>query len=443
MGDLHIFQQKQPLHGTILVPGDKSISHRAVLLGALADGQMRVHHWLPAGDTLATLQVVRALGGQIEPIQQSEQAWELKIDGQGLHGLQPPSQILDCRNAGTCIRLLAGILAGQPFASQLDGSPQLRRRPMRRITTPLRQMGALIHDNDGYAPLTIQPAALHGITYPMPTATAQVKSAILLAGLFADGETGVLEPGPSRDHTERMLQAMGVQLEQGVGWIKMPHPPTALQPVTIEVPADISSAAFPLIAALLVPHSQITLTNVCVNPTRTGILDIVQAMGANITLTQLRQTNSREPIADLVVQATEYQGITIGGQIVVRAIDEFPILAVFASQAAGKTIIREAAELRIKEVDRISVLVGELRKMGAQIEEQIDGFTVYGPVKLKGAMVDSHEDHRLAMALAVAGMVAEGETVIKQANSLSDSFPGFVETMQKIGAQMAWMNSLP
>jgi 3-phosphoshikimate 1-carboxyvinyltransferase len=408
------------------------------MLAGLAEGTSMVYRWLPAGDTLATLEAMRALGVQVEVTRQEAQAWDLVITGRGLHGLQPPAGPLDCRNAGTCIRLMAGIMAGQSFASVLDGSEQLRKRPMRRVCTPLRQMGADISDSDGRAPLSIRPAPLHGIEYSLNVASAQVKSAVLLSGLYAEGESRLYQPGPARDHTERMLQASGVNVAAEGDWIMLTPPTTPLRPLDLIVPGDISSAAFPLVAAALVPHSQITITNVGYNDTRTGLLELLQAMGTQVDIHNERITGG-EPAADFTIRFDELHSTSAGGSLIVRAIDEFPVWAVAASQAAGDSVVRDAAELRVKEVDRISVLAGELRKMGVQLAEAADGFTVKGPTRLHGAEVDSHGDHRLGMALAVAGLVANTPTLIHDAACVADSFPGFVETMQALGANMEWV----
>lgn len=446
---LLIHPQTTPLRGIITVPGDKSISHRAVMLAAIAEGVSVIRRWLPAGDTLATLGAVRALGVEIEIDKKSPTAWDLQIEGRGLHGLQPPDRPLDLRNAGTGIRLLAGLMAGQRFPVTLDGSEQLRKRPMRRIAEPLRLMGAQIETTDGRAPLHLTPAPLHAIQYEMPVASAQVKSAVLLAGLYAAGETTVYQPGPARDHTERMLAAMGANVETNGNWITMHSLFTAhrsLQPLNLTVPSDTSSAAFPLVAAAIVPHSQITIENVGMNETRTGILAWLRAMGANFTLTNERVTGG-EPAADLTVRFDELHSTAVHGASVVCGIDELPIWAVAASQAAGSSTVRDAAELRVKEVDRIGVLAGELRKLGIQLTEYADGFTVHGPVRLAlnslkgpcGVEVDSHDDHRLGMSLAVAGLVATGDTLVHDAACVADSFPGFVETMQALGAKMEWV----
>jgi len=434
---LLIRPQKTPLRGTIRVPGDKSISHRAIMLAVLADGTSTIRDWLPAGDTLATLAAFRALGVPIQVDEKSPQAWDLQIEGRGLHGLQPLPEALDCRNAGTCMRLLAGILAGQSFASVLDGSPQLRKRPMRRITDPLSQMGAIIRATDGKAPLTIEPAPLHGIEFEMAVASAQVKSALLLAGLYASGPTRIYQPGPARDHTERMLQAMGVTITRADGWLTLKPPTEPLRPLDLTVPGDLSSAAFPLVAAAIVPHSEITIANVGYNTTRTGLLDALRAMGADISVSD-EQVTGGETAVSLTIRFSKLHATSVSGDTVVRGIDEFPIWAVAATQAAGDSRVTDAAELRVKEVDRIGVLVGELSKLGATLTEYPDGFTVRGPARLYSAEVDSHDDHRLAMSLAVAGLVTHGLTLIHDARCAADSFPGFVETMQQLGAGLEW-----
>lgn len=421
------------LHGSTSVASDKSISHRTLILGAMANGTSHIRNFLPAGDTLATLACIQQLGIEVTG-QPADGA--LAVHGRGLRGLRTPDAPLDCVNAGTAIRLLAGVLAGQSFASVLDGSEQLRRRPMGRITRPLRQMGANIEDN-GQAPLHIHPADLRGITYDMPVASAQVKSCLLLAGLFAAGPTTIIEPGPARDHTERMLGAMGATLRNDGPRITI-APEPVLRPLDLTIPGDISSAAFVLVAALLAARDTVQIMGVGVNPTRTGILDILDAMGANIMLNNPRDEGG-EPVADLVVHRAALHGAAIGGDIIVRAIDEFPALMIAATQAEGTTIVTDAAELRVKETDRIAVMATELRKLGAVIEEHADGFRVEGPQKLHGALVQGHDDHRVAMALAVAGLVAEGETVIEDAACVEDSFPGFVETLHALGADMEWV----
>lgn len=415
-----------PLRGDVRVPGDKSISHRALLLGALADGDSEITGFLPCNDTLATLACVRDLGISVEVWDQTS----LVVHGQGRHGLRAPDHPLDCVRSGTTIRLLSGILAGQPFTSTLTGEEQLLRRPMGRVVDPLSQMGAEIEPTDGHAPLVVRGRPLHGITYQMPIASAQVKSAILLAGLFADSPTTVYQPGPARDHTERMLAAMGAKISTGGRSVTIA--PSALSPVSISIPGDFSSAAFPLVAVTTIPGSEITLHGVGINPTRTGLLDVLSTMGADIAVASFHREGN-EPVADLTVRGSTLHGVEIGGETVVRMIDEFPILAVAATQADGTTVVHDAAELRVKETDRIATVVTELHKLGARIEPRPDGFIVDGPAPLHGAPLSSHGDHRLAMALAVAGLIADGVTEIDDITCADDSFPGFVELMQSIG----------
>ena len=453
MRALRILPQTTPLRGAIRVPGDKSISHRAVLLAALADGESKINGWLPAGDTRATLATVQALGVAVHTDEtapthpngaKQPTAWNLQIIGCGLRGLQAPAAPLDCANAGTCMRLLAGILAGQSFASTLDGSEQLRQRPMARIVTPLRQMGAQISGQEGRAPLTIHPAPLRGIEYRMPVASAQVKSAVLLAGLYADGETTIYQPGPARDHTERMLAAMGIRIEPGGDRVTLAAAEGArtLQPLALSIPGDLSSAAFPLVAATIVPGSAISVEGVGLNKTRTGLLDLLREMGPSVSESGRYETGG-EPVGTLEVVAHPLHAVEVAGARVVRAIDELPIWAVAATQAVGTSRLHDAAELRVKEVDRIGRLAGELRRMGAEVEEYADGMAIRGPVQLQGARVDSHGDHRLGMALAVAGLVASGATTVQNAACIADSFPGFVETMQALGTRMTWVDLAP
>lgn len=433
---LLVYPQTTPLQGAVPVPGDKSISHRTAILASVADGVSHIDNWLPAGDTLATLGALRALGVVIDAAPLSATDWQLTVYGQGLHGLQPPAGVLDCRNAGTGLRLLAGLLAGQSFPAVLDGSAQLRRRPMRRITEPLQMMGAQIDSYDGRAPLRITPGRLTGQTHHLNIASAQVKSAILLAGLYAIGTTCVTEPGPSRDHTERLLQAMGVDLALSPLRVTL-TPPARLSPLNLRVPGDLSSAAFLLTAAALIAGSAVSIPHTGVNPTRTGFLDLLAAMGAPVAQTQTHLSGG-EPVAEIGLTAAPLRGVTAAGEVVVRAIDEFPIWAVAATQAQGVSVLRDAAELRVKEVDRISVLAGELRKLGARLEEMPDGFIIQGPTLLTGADVDGHDDHRLVMALAVAALTASGPSRIHGAACLADSFPGFVETMRQLGARLEW-----
>jgi len=416
------------LSGRVKVPGDKSISHRALLLGAIAEGATRIQNFLLAADCLATLACVQALGVEVERLSETE----LIVQGRGLHGLMEPKDVLDCAGSGTSMRLLAGILASQPFYSVLTGNEQLRRRPMGRIAEPLRRMGATVLGRDAgrLPPLTILGGNLHGIEYRLPVASAQVKSAILLAGLYADGPTVIHEPGPARDHTERMLAAMGAGVEVNGTTITL-RGGTGLSSLDIVVPGDISSAAYFIAAACLVPGSEVTIEGVGVNPTRTGFLDALREIGADILVENQREV-SGEPVADVVVRAGDLRGTQVRGDQVPKMIDEFPILAVVASQAQGTTVVSDAAELRVKETDRIANIAVELRKLGARIEEQPDGFVVEGPTPLVGTQVNSHGDHRLAMSLAIAGLVAEGETTIEGAECIADSFPGFEEILRAL-----------
>jgi 3-phosphoshikimate 1-carboxyvinyltransferase len=371
----------------------------------------------------------------------------LAVHGVGLHGLCEPEQVLDCRRSGTTMRLLAGVMAGQPTLSVLTGEAQLLRRPMARIVEPLRQMGATILGRDGgrLPPLAIQGGALRGIQYELPVASAQVKSALLLAGLYADGPTTLHIPGPARDHTERMMAAMGADVQADQTGVQGGPPRSLslritpverLQPLDTVVPGDLSSAAFLLVAAALVPGSEVTVQGVGVNPTRTGLLELLHGMGADLSVHDLR-TVGGEPVADLTIRASELQAVEVGGDLVVRTIDEFPILAVAATQARGETLVRDAAELRVKETDRIATTVAELQRLGAEIEARPDGFVVRGPTPLRAAEVNSHGDHRLAMALVVAGLIARGATLVHDCSCVTDSFPGFETTLCSLGGSLS------
>ncbi len=419
------------LRGLLSVPGDKSLSHRALLFAALADGTSELRGWLPAADCEATLRCVRALGVRVERPDPDH----LIVHGGGMKGLQPACEPLDCGGSGTTMRLLMGILAGFPFPSVLIGNPQLSRRPMERVARPLRQMGAEVVTTEGHAPVSVRGGALHGIRYELPVPSAQVKSAILLAGLYADQPTTVIEPAPSRDHTERLLGAMGVSIQREGNAITV-EPAERLRPISRVIPGDPSSAAFLIAAALLIPGSEIQIPGVLLNPTRLGWVEAWQAMGAPIQVIPEGETGG-EPVGRLQAAASaRLQAIEIAGALVPRMIDEVPIFAVVATQAEGLTRVRDAAELRVKESDRITALAAELRRMGARIEEHPDGFTIEGPTPLRGAVVHSHGDHRLAMALAVAGCIARGETIVEDAACIADSFPGFVEAMQALGAEI-------
>ncbi len=424
-----------PLRGEVRVPGDKSISIRAVLLGAIGGGTTRVTGWLPADDPLAAVECVRRLGVQVEMRWTAgDEGPELVVHGRGLGRLAEPDDVLDCRGSGTTMRLLAGLLAGHDLCAVLTGNGQLRRRPMERIAVPLRAMGATVLGREGgrLPPLAIQGGGLRGIEYAPPVASAQVKSAVLLAGLLAEGETTVREGGPTRDHTERMLAAMGADLRIGNKATILTPPARPLKPLAMAIPGDFSSAAFFVVAGLLVPGSELVVRDVGVNPTRTGLLDALQAMGTGIEV-QLKEASAPEPLADLVVRPAGLRAAHLGGDLVPRMIDEFPILAVAATQAVGETVVTDAQELRVKESNRVKAIVTELRKMGARIEEREDGFVVEGPTRLQGAVVNSYDDHRLAMALAVAGLVADGETHIEGFECVSKSFPDFARRFADLG----------
>jgi 3-phosphoshikimate 1-carboxyvinyltransferase len=421
-----IIKPSTHLRGTVSLPGDKSISHRALMHAALAHGTSRIENFLQAGVTQAMIDCVHQLGIEIE----NEPSTLIVHGGRW----QSPSSNLDCGNSGTTLRLFLGMLAGQSNVTAiLTGSTGLRRRPMKRVTEPLRLMGANIGEDT--PPLTLHGEKLHGIDYTLPIASAQVKAALLLAALQADTPTTLHEPGASRDHSERMLRALNVPLTRTDNTVKIQPLDRPLPAFDLSMPGDMSSAAFLIAATILTADSEVILQSVGVNPTRTGLLDALTAMGAKIDLDRQRNLGY-EPIADLTIRSSELHGTTIEGEQVVRMIDEFPIFAVLATQAQGETIVREAAELRVKESDRISVLAIELRKFGAKIEEQPDGFTIEGPARLHGAVVDSHGDHRLAMSLAVAGLIAEGETTILNAEAYHESFPNFVNLMRGLGCKI-------
>ena len=417
-----------PLKGRLKVPGDKSISHRAAILGAIADGPTEIHNFLEGEDCLHTLACLERLGVVIE----GPRAGRVTLHGRGLHGLQEPADILDAGNSGTTIRLFCGLLAGQPFYATITGDASIRRRPMARVTRPLREMGARIfgREDASLAPITVMGGKLRGIDHELPVASAQVKSALLLAGLYAEGRTSVREPHRSRDHTERMLPYFGAPLEvEGTSVAITPPPRLAGQ--RIRVPGDFSSAAFFLVAATIVPGSELLIEGVGVNPTRTGLLEALELMGADLRLFNLREEGG-EPMADLLVRHAPLHGISLGGEMIPRLIDEVPVLAVAACLAEGETSITDCQELAVKETNRLRAIVEELGRLGARVEEIPGGLVVRGPVSLEGACVDSRGDHRMAMALAVAGLVARGETVIRGAESVSISFPGFLEAWEAI-----------
>lgn len=420
-------QPANRIEGTVRVPGDKSISHRAVMFGALAEGTTTIEGFLPGADCLSTIDCFRRMGVDIE-----QEGDRVTVHGKGWYGLQEPSQHLDVGNSGTTIRLMAGILATQPFHAVMEGDESIAKRPMRRVIGPLRQMGAKIDGRkDGeYTPLSIRGGDLQGISYQSPVASAQVKSAILLAGLQAKGVTSVTEPQLSRDHTERMLQAFGVKVVRDGLTVSVEGGQT-LKGRAIRVPGDISSAAFLIAAVMMVPGSSLLIENVGINPSRTGIIDVVRAMGGRIELQNERVVNE-EPVADLLVTHAELRGIEIGGEIIPRLIDEIPVIAVMATQASGRTVIRDAEELRVKETDRIATVASQLSRFGAKVTPTPDGLIVEGVTPLTGATIDSMGDHRIGMAMAIAGLAAAGETVIENDEAINVSFPGFADILAHI-----------
>ncbi|SDF37050.1 3-phosphoshikimate 1-carboxyvinyltransferase [Sporolituus thermophilus] len=422
------------LRGTVTVPGDKSISHRAVMLGALAKGVTTIDGFLPGKDCLATIDCFRKLGVNI-----CQTGSRVEVEGVGLRGLRAPQEALYVGNSGTTIRLLLGILAAQPFKAVVTGDESIRRRPMGRVVAPLRAMGARIDgEGDGnFAPLSVYPVnGLSGIAYSTPVASAQVKSALLLAGLYAQSATTVTEPAASRDHTERMLAYFGVDIRRE-GLSVQVRPASGLAARHVVVPGDISSAAFLMAAALIVPGSEVIIRDVGVNPTRTGIIDVFKDMGGDINLENLRD-DCGEPVADVRVRHSRLRGTNIAGSIIPRLIDEIPVIAVVAAFAEGTTTIRDAAELKVKESDRIAAIVNGLRQMGGDATALPDGLRVQGGRPLKGAVIDSQGDHRIAMAFAIAGLMANGDTVIGNAECIDVSFPGFAARISALGACIAW-----
>ncbi len=411
--------KKSNIKAEIYAPGDKSISHRSVMIGSIAKGITQINGFLHGEDCIATINAFRKMGVNIEEISEDK----VVIYGVGLDGLKEPDNVLDMGNSGTSMRLISGILAGQPFYSVLTGDNSLRKRPMKRVTDPLRLMGATIYARKGdFAPLTIIGGNLKAIDYHTSTASAQVKSAILLAGLYAEGETTVTENTRSRDHTERMLRSFGADLKSVGLTCKIQGRPKLIGH-DINVPGDISSASYFIVAGLLCPNSEIIIKNVGVNPTRTGIIDALKTMGGDINIENLREED--EPIADLIVRSSQLKGATFSGDIIVRMIDEIPILVLSATQAEGETIIRDASELKVKESDRISTTVMEFCKIGAELSALDDGFVISGKCKIKGGECDSHGDHRLAMSLAIAGLISENGVIINNIECVNTSFPQF------------------
>jgi 3-phosphoshikimate 1-carboxyvinyltransferase len=411
-----------PLSGEIEVPGDKSISHRSVMFGSIATGETRITNFLPGADCLSTISCFRKLGVTIE-----EQNNEIIVYGKGFDGLVEPSDILDVGNSGTTIRLLMGILAGRPFYSSLVGDESIGRRPMTRVTNPLTRMGARIDGRNGgsFTPLSIRGGSLNSIQYELPVASAQVKSCLILAGLQAEGESVITELAETRDHTERMIRQFGGSIEKYGKIIKV-RGGQSLTGTRIHVPGDISSAAFFLVAGAVIPGSQIVLRNVGINPTRTGILEVLQNMGADLIVIK-NEESIHEPSGDIIIKSSKLKGTVIEGDLIPKLIDEIPIIALLATQAEGKTIIKDAEELKVKETNRIDTVVEELKKLGATIEATKDGMIIEGRSSLKGGKVSSHGDHRIGMMLSIAALLCKDEVVLENPDAISVSYPNFFE----------------
>ena len=422
-----IFNKVNSLKGEITIPGDKSISHRAVMFGSLAEGTTEVTNFLQGADCLSTISCFRNLGIDIENTPE-----RILIHGKGLHGLKESATTLDTGNSGTTTRLISGILAGQSFTTILNGDASIQTRPMKRIITPLSMMGANIVSLNGNdcAPLRICGRSLHGITYNSPVASAQVKSCVLLAGLYADAPVSVTEPVLSRNHTELMLSGFGAKITSS-GTTATIEPNPELKGMQIKVPGDISSAAYFIAAGLMVPNSEILIKNVGINPTRNGILRVVKEMGGDITILN-KKVSGGEPTCDLLVRTSTLKGVTVGGDIIPTLIDEIPMIAVLACFAEGTTIIKDAQELKVKESNRIDTVVTNLKAMGARIEATDDGMIIDGGYPLHGAVIDSHLDHRIAMSFAIGALCADGETTIEGAECVKISYPKFYETLDTL-----------
>ncbi|HDS1555646.1 3-phosphoshikimate 1-carboxyvinyltransferase [Stenotrophomonas maltophilia] len=428
-----IARKGQPLQGSLTIPGDKSVSHRSVMFAALADGTSHIEGFLEGEDTRATARIFSQLGVRIETPSPSQRI----VHGVGIDGLKAPDAPLDCGNAGTGMRLLAGLLAGQALDCTLIGDESLSGRPMRRVTGPLSQMGAKIDtQDDGTPPLHVHGGqTLHGIDFASPVASAQIKSAVLLAGLYAQGETSVVEPHPTRDYTERMLSAFGVDIEFSPGKARL-RGGQRLRATDIVVPADFSSAAFYLVAASIIPGSELRLKQVGLNPRRTGLLHALRLMGADITEENPAEQGG-EPVADLVVRYAPLKGARIPEALVPDMIDEFPALFVAAAAAEGQTVVTGAAELRVKESDRLAAMATGLRALGMQVDETDDGATLHGGVRLGSGTIESHGDHRIAMAFAIAGQISDGEVRINDIANVATSFPDFDGLARSAGFNLA------
>lgn len=423
-------QPAASVRGEIIVPGDKSISHRSIMLGAIANGVTTVRGFLRGEDNMSTMHAFRAMGVDI-----ADDVETIRITGRGLHGLKEPENVLDCGNSGTTIRLITGLLSGQSFFSVVTGDQYLRKRPMKRVVDPLSRMGAQISGRKGatLAPLAINGRPLKGIEYQSPVSSAQIKSSIMLAGLYADGETSVSEPSLSRDHSERMFSYFGASLVRRDNGVTV-RGGVELTAQEVTVPGDISSAAFFMVAALITPDSELLIKNVGVNPSRTGVIDVLQAMGGDIQLVDLREV-SGEPVADILVRSSRLKGISISGSVVPRAIDEFPVICIAAARAEGVTSIREAKELRVKETDRITAMADNLRKLGIMVTETEDGMDITGSEQLLGGIVDSCGDHRIAMSASVAALVAAGAITVTDIGCVATSFPTFFPLLEKVASR--------
>jgi len=423
----------QPAHalkGELTVPGDKSISHRSIMLGAIANGVTTVRGFLRGEDNMSTMHAFRAMGVRID-----DDGETLAIHGRGLHGLQEPGDVLDCGNSGTTIRLITGLLSGQSFFSVVTGDQYLRKRPMKRVVEPLSRMGARIsgRNQGSLAPLAINGGGLRAIDYDSPVSSAQIKSSIMLAGLYADGATTVREPSLSRDHSERMFCLFGASLDRLENGVTV-RGGSELNAQEVSVPGDISSAAFFIVAALITPDSEILIRNVGINPTRTGVLDILKEMGGSVELLDQREL-SGEPVADLLVRTSRLKGITISGSVVPRAIDEFPVICVAAACAEGVTSVRDARELRVKETDRISAMANNLRALGVVVTETEDGMDISGAERISGGRVESFGDHRIAMSMSVAAQVATDAITIQDTDCVATSFPTFFQLLEKVAGK--------
>lgn len=436
-------QSKGPLRGEARIPGDKSIGHRAIIFAALAEGESRVTGLSNGLDNLATADAFRSMGVEIAFLGDAA-----RVSGVGLRGLRAPRRVIDCGNSGTTMRLLAGVLGAQRFGSRLIGDASLTKRPMDRIISPLNSRGARIEGSSGakkgvlYPPLYIRgigERGLKGIDYQLPVASAQIKSALLLSGLYSDEITRVVEPSKSRDHTERMMNALGISLaEEGLSVTLDPSRANLRwRGFNLHVPGDPSSAAFAIVAAAIIPGSELRIPNICLNETRTGFLDVMKLMGAGLTIEEEKGENiSGERVGEIVIKHQTTRGTELRGDLIVRSIDEIPILCALAALSEGETTIREAAELRVKESDRIAVMVDMLRAFGVECEEHSDGMTIVGGARLRGATLNSHHDHRIAMTGAILGMAAEGETIVNDTECVETSFPSFVPLFRSLGAEI-------